>query len=239
MKTRGALLAGVILLLGTVVQAQRQRLTVLWMHSPADREMFEDLLDVLVNDFETIRPEVDIEFELVDWAEGQQTIKQAVSRGTPPDMAVIGARWVPEFVSLGIIEPLDRYMNAQFRGQFISTLINEGSVYQGRVFGLPIATSTRALFYNRDLFEQAGITDPPQTWSDLRAAAEAITALPGEAYGFGLQGGGGLETNTYFYYFVWGNGGDIYDRTRSASALNSPQAVEALAFVRGLIDDGL
>lgn len=233
------LLVMVFFLLTGAVSAQRDTLTVLWMYSPADQAVFQGLIDELVREFESANPGVSVNAQLVDWADGLHTIKEAVNLGNPPDIAVIGARWVPEFVALGIIEPLDRYISPQFRSQFIPSIINEGAVYQGRVFGLPIATSTRALFYNRDLFAQAGIEKPPATWEELRAAAQAITELPGSEAGFGLQGGGGLETNTYFYYFVWGNGGDIYDRTRSASALDSPQAVEALTFLRGLIDDGL
>lgn len=228
-----------VLLLAAQVSAQSNHLRVLWMYAPADEALYTEVLDAFVSEFEAANPGADVEIELVDWAVGQDTIKSAVNLGSPPDIAVIGARWVPEFVSLGMIEPLDRYMTPEFREQFIPTIINEGAMYQGRLFGLPIATSTRALFYNKTLFEQSGLDPetPPQKWKELTEAARAITEQT-EAAGFGLQGGGGLETNTYFYYFVWGNGGDIYDPSRTVSALNEPEGVDALRYVRGLIDAG-
>ena len=109
-------------------------------------------------------------------------------------------------------------------------------MYLGQTFGLPVNTSTRAMYYNKSIFEEAGVASPPETWDELLTVGQSI----GEAgyAGFGLQGGNGLETNTYFYYFVWGNGGDLYDSAQSNSALNSPEAVEALGFMQTLIEEG-
>jgi multiple sugar transport system substrate-binding protein len=61
------------------------------------------------------------------------------------------------------------------------------------------------MYYNKDLFEKAGITAPPETWEELKAAAAKIKALGGEVYGFGLQGKE-IETDVYFYYAMWSHG---------------------------------
>lgn len=224
----------------TVTHAQDdgKTLTVVWMSSPSDSEAQRELIERFAADFEAANPEVMVNLILVDWSEGRQYILDSVEGGTPPDIAMIGARWVPEFVSEGLIEPLDRFITDDFRSQFVESIINEGAVYQGRTFGLPIATSTRALYYNLELFEAAGIETPPTTWDELLEAGKAINALEGDdVFGFGLQGGDGLETNTYFYYFVWGNGGDLYNTSRTESALNSPEAIEALQFLQRMIEE--
>lgn len=218
-------------------QTSTRSLRVFWMKSPSDPQATYDLLNGFVTEFEASHSGVDVELVLVDWAEGHDRIQAAVAEGQPPDLAVIGARWVPEFVADGYIEPLDRYMTRDFRRRFIPAIIN-GAVYQGRTFGLPVAASTRALFYNKDLFEQAGIEAPPETWDELLTTGQQIGALGEDIYGFGLQGGAGLETNTYFYYFVWGNGGDLYNSSNTASALEQPAAVEALEFMRRLVEEG-
>lgn len=224
--------------LSATAAQQTVTLTVLWMTSPSDPPTLRDLLRGFARNFEAQTPGVAIDLQFVDWADGRQTLLDAAGSGTPPDLAVIGTRWVPEFVALGMIEPLDRYLSPAFRARFVDAIIQEGAVYQGRVFGLPVATSTRALFYNRALFTRAGITDAPATWDALYDAALAVSQLGQQSYGFGLQGGGGLETNTYFYYFVWGNGGDLYNSAQTASALNAPEAVEALAFLQRMVGDG-
>ncbi len=129
-----------------------------------------------------------------------------VAQGKPPTLARVATRWIPEYVASGLLEPVDSYMTQEFRSQFIPLLINEGSQYEGRTFGLPITVSSRALYYNKDLFKKAGLTSPPTNWADLRDAAQAVHALGTDTYGFGVQGNE-AETSTYFYYFLWGNGG--------------------------------
>jgi multiple sugar transport system substrate-binding protein len=129
-------------------------------------------------------------------------------------------------------------MTPAFRAQFIPLLINEGSPYEGRTFGLPITVSSRALYYNKTLFKQAGLTSPPANWADLRNAAKAIHALAPDTYGFSIQGNE-AETSTYFYYFLWGNGGDILTKDGTRPAFNGPEGQEAAEFLKGMIDDGL
>lgn len=231
-------LLAVFLVPMSLVQGQTRVLNILWISSPSTQQDFFDLLDRFVEDFEAANRGIAVELNYVDTAEAQQALRDAIEAGAPPDLAQIPSRWVPEFVSLGVIEPLDRYITRDFRRQFVPAIINEGAVYQGRTFGLPVATSTRAMYYNLDLFERAGIDHPPETWEELLAVGQAINALGDEIDGFGFQGGGGTETNTYFYYFVWGNGGNLYNASRTESALNSPEAVEALTFIKQLMDDG-
>ena len=222
----------------TQAQAAHVTLRVFWMKSPSDPEDVIQLVEGFAASFEDENPGIDIDIVFVDWSEGREAIHEAVQDGNPPDLAVVGARWVPEFVAEGYIEPLDRYMTRSFRRRFTSTLIEEGAVYQNRTFGLPVAASTQALYYNPELLAQAGYDAPPQTWDELLEIGIAVGKLDDEVSGFGLQAGDGLETNTYFYYFVWGNGGDLYNTSNTASALNQPAAIEALTFMKRLVDEG-
>lgn len=235
---RGLFVLMMLLLAMSSVQAQRKTLTIFWASSPSTQQSFYDMLDRFVSDYEAMNPEINIEIDFVDTDIAQQALNDRIMAGNPPDLAQIPSRWVPAFVAQGMIEPLDHYITSDFRRLFVPAIINEGAVYQGRTFGLPIATSTRAMYYNRDLFEQAGIEAPPETWDELLEVGRAIHALDDDIYGFGFQGGGGTETNTYFYYFVWGNDGDLYNVNRTESALNSPEAVEALEYVMQLIEAG-
>jgi multiple sugar transport system substrate-binding protein len=161
-----------------------------------------------------------------------------VAQGKPPTLARVATRWIPEYVAAGLLEPVDSYMSAEFRSQFIPLLINEGSQYEGRTFGLPITVSSRALYYNKSLFKQAGLTLPPVNWAELRNASRAIHALGADQYGFGVQGNQ-AETSTYFYYFLWGNGGEILTTDGTRPAFNGPEGQEAAQFLKDMIDDGL
>ncbi len=115
-----------------------------------------------------------------------------------PTSSIIGTRWLIDYVSQGVAAPLDDYLTPSSRARFIDTFLSP-SVMDGKTYGLPIAASARAMYYNKDLFEKAGITEPPANWDELKAAAEKIKALGGDVYGFGLQGKE-IETDVYCYY---------------------------------------
>lgn len=189
----------------------------------------------VVADYEAQNPSVHINYISLTWDQGPAKIYDLVKQGHPPSIARITTRSLPGYVADGLVEPLDDYMTPGFKAQFVPSLINEGAQYQGRTFGLPIAVSVRALYYNKDLFERAGITTPPVTWDDLRADAIKVSQLSPDIRGFGIQGKT-QETSTYFYYFLWGNGGEVLSADGTRATFNSAQGVEALNFLQGLVD---
>jgi multiple sugar transport system substrate-binding protein len=127
-------------------------------------------------------------------------------------------------------------MNDEFKGRFIETFLSP-SVLEGKTYGLPIAASARAMYYNKDLLAKAGVENPPATWDELKAAATKIKALGGENYGFGLQGKE-IETDVYYYYGMWSYGTEILNKD-GTSGLSTPGALEAAKLYKSLIDDGL
>jgi multiple sugar transport system substrate-binding protein len=192
----------------------------------------------VIQDFEAQNPDIQVNLYIFTWEEGQKKIDDMVAQGKPPTLARVATRWIPQYVAAGLLEPVDGYMSAEFRSQFIPLLINEGSQYEGRTFGLPITVSSRALYYNKTLFQQAGLTSPPENWADLKNAARAIHSLGPDKYGFGIQGKE-AETSTYFYYFLWGNGGDILTQDGTRPMFNGPEGQEAAQFLKDMIDEGL
>lgn len=234
------LLMALLLIPTTNLKAQDSAtLRVVWMRPSIESDDATiALVQSQVDAFERENVNISVQLDVLDWATGPDTVRQQVADGNPPDIVMLGGRHVPAFVADGLIEPLDPFITREFRDRFVPAIINEGAIYQGRTFGLPVAASTRALFYNTDLFTEAGIDTPPETWDDLLATSQAVGGLNEATSGFGLQGGGGVETNTYFYYFLWGNGGNLYNASQTESALDTPEAIEALEFVQELVDSG-
>jgi multiple sugar transport system substrate-binding protein len=186
--------------------------------------------------FEAANPGTDIQIEVVPWDVLLQKLTTDISAGANADLAIIGTRWLVDFVEEGIAAPLDAYMDDAFRERFIDVFLSP-SVFDGQTFGLPIAASARAMYYNRDLFEQAGLAGPPDTWEELVEAARAISALEGDIAGFGMQGAG-IETDVYFYYAFWAHGGELVTAD-GRSGLDSPAGVAAATLYKQLIDEGL
>ncbi len=110
------------------------------------------------------------------------------------------------------------------------------SVIDGKTWGLPVAASARAMYYNKDLLAKAGVNEPPATWDELEADAKKVKALGGNVYGFGLQGKE-IETDAYWYYALWSEGGELLSGGKSGIASNS--GIKAATMYKRFIDEGI
>jgi multiple sugar transport system substrate-binding protein len=193
------------------------------------------IFEAMAEEFEKANPDVDIQIEVVNWDNLEQKLTTDVAGGTAPDISIIGTRWLAGYVQEGIAEPLDDYMSEEFEAKFIDTFMSP-SVFDGTTYGLPVAASARALYYNKAMFEQAGIAEPPATWDQLKDAAAKIAALEGDVYGFGIQGKE-IETDAYWYYAFWTHGGELLQDGKSGIA--SAAGVQAANLYKSMIDEGL
>jgi multiple sugar transport system substrate-binding protein len=227
---KGLLVGAALLASSALAAAQTVRVTVA-EYSSKTGPYFEKAAAA----FEAANPGTDIQIEVVPWDVLLQKLTTDISGGANADIAIIGTRWLIDFVEQGIAEPLDPYVNDEFKGRFIETFLSP-SVMEGKTYGLPIAASARALYYNKELFEQAGIEGPPDTWEELKEDAAKISALGEDIHGFGVQGKE-VETDVYFYYGMWSHGGDIIEAD-GTSGLDSQAAIDTANLYKGLIDSG-
>ncbi|MER8489535.1 sugar ABC transporter substrate-binding protein [Mesorhizobium australicum] len=185
-------------------------------------------------EFEAKNPGITVKFEVVPWDVLLQKLTTDLTAGTNADLSIIGTRWLIDFVQQDVAEPLDSYITPDFKGRFIDTFLSP-SIMGGKTYGLPIAASARAMYYNKELFEKAGIAKPPATWTELQEDARKIKAQG--AFGFGLQGKE-IETDVYYYYAMWSQGTEILNKD-GTSGLSTPGALEAAKLYKSMIDEGL
>ncbi|SDR46146.1 carbohydrate ABC transporter substrate-binding protein, CUT1 family [Paraburkholderia tuberum] len=188
----------------------------------------------MAHEFEKATPGTTIKIEEVNWDALQQKLQTDIMGGANSDLAIVATRWLLDFVHDDVAEPLDGYMDASFRDRFIGQILAPGEI-KGKVCGLPLAASTRALYYNKDLLAKAGYPNGPKTWNDVIDASKKLKAM--HIAGFGLQGKE-IETDVYFYYGLWSYGGDVIGKDGKA-AFNSQAGVKAATLYKTMIDDGL
>jgi ABC-type glycerol-3-phosphate transport system substrate-binding protein len=194
-------------------------------HLVGQDEYYRDLAQA----FEHAHPGKRIVVELKEWAVAHDMIQRWISEGQGPDLTIVPDVWLAEFAPR-----LDAYVGrlpATFLGDFTPIML-ERSRFQGQVPGLIWAASTKALFYRTDLFERAGIR-PPSDWRELLVAAQRLNRPP-DVYGLAVPGAPELDTADNFYFFLWSNGGQLFT-AHGRPALNSPEAVESLIFLRDLV----
>lgn len=153
-----------------------------------------------------------------------KALRMASSKSLP-DIVQFDASEMPTFAEAGGLVDL--------RTLGLSTEdIPEGIVgfgsYKGTYYGASRSVNTLALFYNKDILDEAGV-QVPATWEELRQTAKQLTQ--GKRYGMALSAGGAEDGVFQFAPFMWSNGGD---ETR----LDSPEVVEALDFWKALLHDG-
>jgi multiple sugar transport system substrate-binding protein len=216
---------------GIAVAAQADTVRVTVAHySDATAPYFEKM----AQQFEKANPGTTIKIEDVNWDTLQQKLQTDISGGANADLAIIGTRWLLDFVKDDQAEPLDSYMDPNFKNRFIGAFLAPGQI-DGKTYGLPIAASARALYYNKDMLASVGYPNGPKTWNDVIDASKKLKAK-GIA-GFGLQGKE-IETDVYFYYALWTDGGEVINKANQA-VFNSPAGVKAATMYKMMIDEGL
>lgn len=184
--------------------------------------------------FEKAHPGDKVQIEVVPWDNLLQKLTTDISANANADLSIIGTRWMIDFVSQDLLQPLDQYMTPAFKDRFFPVFFGPGTM-KGKTYGLPVAASARAMYYNKTLFEKAGIASPPKTWDELAADAKKISALGNGVAGFGLQGKE-IETDVYFYYAFWAYGGHLVTKD-GKSGLDSKAGYEAAKMYKSLIDN--
>ena len=128
--------------------------------------------------------------------------------------------------------------------KFFDACWQEASFGQGderRVYAVPNSTDDRALYYNEDLLERAGLVDaqgkakPPQNWRELKEYAVRLTEFDADGnmtrLGFAPNYG-----NSWLYIYGWLNGGRFMSEDGRTCTLAEPRIVEALAFMVEIYD---
>jgi multiple sugar transport system substrate-binding protein len=209
--------------------AETVRVTVSY-YSAATGPYFEKMAAA----FHAANPGIDVKIQVVNWDVLLQKLRTDVSGGVNSDISILGTRSLLDFVRDDLAEPLDGYMSPEFKNRFIGQFLKPSQI-DGKTYGLPIAASARAMFYNKTMLTAAGFPDGPKTWDDVVAAARKIK-LAGSA-GFGLMAKG-TEVDVYYYYALWSYGGDVVGPDGKA-AFDSPAGVKALTLYKSLVDQGL
>ena len=226
---RSLMAATAALALATGAAAAAEVRVVVAQYSGATAEIFQGMADA----FTGANPDIEVTIESVAWDNLQQRLTTDIAGGTAPDIAIIGTRWLVDYVANDIAEPLDSCVTDEVRGRFIQTFLAP-SVIDGVIYGLPVAASARAMYYNVDLLAEVGHDAPAATGEEL---IEVATALKDAGhYGFGLQGKE-IETDAYWYYALWSHGGELF--VDGQSGIDSEAAIQAASLHEMMIDEGL
>ncbi|MFI8832513.1 ABC transporter substrate-binding protein [Streptomyces afghaniensis] len=181
--------------------------------------------DKLVEEYEADHPGVRIDVSVYSWNDVDRKVREMVAAGDPPDMAQIGA--YADYAASNQLYKADDLLSIPVQADFVGQLAAAGQV-KGVQYGMPFASSTRVLFYNKSLFAKAGIT-PPKTWDDLADDAEALKD-EGVKYPYALPLGPEEAQAETMQWMLSGGGG--YADTVGSYGIDSPENIDTFSWLK-------
>ncbi|MEW5989138.1 MAG: sugar ABC transporter substrate-binding protein [Chloroflexota bacterium] len=178
----------------------------------AERAAYQQLVDA----FHQTHPDLQVELTHIPSQSDYRTrLVTEFAAGSPPDVSLINYRRYASFAAQGLLEPIGPHLE---QSQVIQPadfypVALEAFTWEGTLTCLPQNISSLVVYYNRDLFQAAGLPEPPAkwTWAEFLAAAKALTRdVDGDGridqYGLGIE-----PSLIRLAPFVWQNGGVIVD----------------------------
>lgn len=193
-----------------------------------------DAQQKLVDKFNEEHPDIQVVLEAYG-SDFDTKISASMGSGDAPDVMYM---WNYPAYHEGL-EPLDSYIEKEgedYKKNFYSTLWNYNS-YDGQIYGLPVGFTTHCVYYNKDLFDKAGVEAPKEgwTWKDLQETAKTIYEKTG-VKGFSFS----MKPDPYDYeMYLWSNGTAYCDKDgKMEGYVDSDKALETYKMFQDMEKDG-
>jgi multiple sugar transport system substrate-binding protein len=214
--------------------------TIVWSASPIAGSGATDTRTVLINAFEKENPNIHVTLVSAptNTDTNRATLATEISGGSStPDVFMGDVIWPAQFGAHQLALPLSSYLPASYFAQFAPGLI-QGASYNGKVYGSPLFEDQGFLYYRKDLLAKEGLA-VPQTWEQLESDAAKLQKAGLVKYGFVWQGASyeGLTCN--FMEYLTDAGGTATNTGYTKATLDSPQAIQAVTFMRSLVTSGV
>lgn len=194
----------------------------------------------LANKFNAANKDIEVKPIFIPGDQLMTKLQAAIASKTTPSLAAADISSMAKLRSSGALLQLDKYVKANKinLGSFYQSLLEYGK-QNGKLYSLPVSTNNLALFYNKDLFKQAGLNPnaPPKTWDELQKFSTTIlNKVPG-TYGFEFYtqvGDNGEGLTWQLQPYLWQAGADFIKNGKAA--FNNPNGEKALNYLVGLIN---
>lgn len=198
-----------------------------------------DVLREIVNQYnEENDKNITIEMDIMPADSMEEKLPAAIASETAPALIVKGNFLTATYAENNIISPVDDFFEATGSDkENFSTESLETLQYEGKQMMIPMQVQSTFLYWNKDLFEAAGLDPetPPATWEEVAEYAKKITDPSKKIYGIGLPVSG---APCYFDAMFKANGGEVFSEDGTSSVVNSPENLKTLEYIQELAKNG-
>jgi len=135
-----------------------------------------DTFSTTIAEYKKINPSITIKYKKLDPDTYKNELIESLAANRGPDIILIQNSWLRNFADKITPAPAEIITEQGFRKEFVDVVAND-FIGQGKVYATPLSVDNLALFYNKDIFNQAGIVDPPKTWQEFVEDVKKTTKL--------------------------------------------------------------
>jgi multiple sugar transport system substrate-binding protein len=198
----------------------------------------------VVDDFQKVNPNITVKVDVSDWDSYWTKLNTLIAGGTPPDVFAMDAPLFLDWQSRGALLNLQPYIDANpgFLDGIYPQTLTAYKTADG-YYGLPRDFQTIVLFYNKDMFDAAGVDYPTADWTydDMLAAAKKLTL---DTDNDGKVDQYGLWSDTWdmellWSEAIWAYGGEIISDDHTKTLIGEGGARDAWAYIDSLYKEGV
>jgi multiple sugar transport system substrate-binding protein len=208
----------------TAPKTEAGKTTVTYMNFSASGGHEGDL-NKIVKAFEADNPDIKVKVETIPYDSYFTKLQTALAGGTAGDSFELNYENFVTYAENGSLATLSDVDSAAYKPSLLEAYNHDGTQY-----GLPESFSDVVLFFNKDLFDKAGVATPTSdwTWADEQAAAEQLTSAKQGVWG-------DYQPISFFEFYkaLAQSGGSFFNEDGTAAAFNSPEGVQAANWLVG------
>lgn len=222
---------------GSNTKVETKKLSFMFRGGPDEQKAYE----AAVKQYEAANPGVKVQIIVTTADQYATKLKAAITGKRVPDVFYYDPGDLRAYANSGVLLDMTKYIEGNSKIDLNNIWKYGVDFYrydgektgQGSIYGLPKDVGPFALGYNKTMFEKAGVAlpdkDKPYTWDEFIKVNQQLTK---DTDGDGKidQYGTGFNVNWSLQAFVWGNGGDWLDASRTKVTIDEPKFAEALQF---------
>jgi multiple sugar transport system substrate-binding protein len=221
--------------------------TVAYQKTTAFHQL-DDMLQVAKTQFEDANPDITIDLQPIEAEQDQYFTKLALMNGSPetaPDVIYEDTFQIRSDAAAGYLAPIDEYLDGwEDWGQFYENAKQAGLGDDGKTYGVSMGTDTRGIYFNKKIFEQAGLpTDwQPENWDDILTAARTVKEKVPDVIPLNVYAGkaaGEATTMQGFEMLLYGTKDTLYDTDSSKWVVGSQGFKDSLGFLDTIYSEQL
>ena len=198
----------------------------------------------IIDEFEKTHPNIKVTPIAIAYGDYHQKLLTLLAGGQAPDVMRIDSFFFSDFMRSKALMDISKFIKRDKVN--LAAYYQNGlpdSMYKGHYYGLPWGTAPVFMVLNNKMFKDAGLAMPSMdwTWNDFLKDCKALSKGEGanRQYGFGAGFGSASGDFSSILPFVWINGGDLFDKSRTRFTLDQPASTKQIQLIADLIKQGL